>query len=213
MPLANLLLKTLEPACQRIEIAGSLRRNAQASADIEIVAVPRITPRQRGLFAEVELPVEDETDLDRKLQGILAPEALAPGVWLEFDKLLARNGPRYKRLRIRTDGTVTSIPVDLFCVRAPSQWGPIMAIRTGPSEFSKLLVTGREHGGAMPSQLQMREGRLAIRASGLTHVANEESDFFEALGVPCWFPHERTPERLKEFLDKEVKRAGSLKEA
>ena len=39
--LAEALVELLRPACQRIEIAGSIRRGKARPNDIEIVAVPR----------------------------------------------------------------------------------------------------------------------------------------------------------------------------
>ena len=47
--LANRVLQLLEPHCERIEIAGSIRRKKAECGDIEIVCIPK--PYEVGLFA------------------------------------------------------------------------------------------------------------------------------------------------------------------
>ncbi len=46
--IADKILKELKPHCERIEIAGSIRREKPEPNDIEIVAIPK--PYQTGLF-------------------------------------------------------------------------------------------------------------------------------------------------------------------
>ena len=46
--IANSVLKELKPYCERIEIAGSIRRQKPDPNDIEIVAIPK--PYDVGLF-------------------------------------------------------------------------------------------------------------------------------------------------------------------
>jgi hypothetical protein len=114
-------------------------------------------------------------------------------------------------------------PVDLFQVIEPRQWGVIYAIRTGPGDFNRLLVTSRWFGGACPKDRKVAGGRVwfidpgredlprmpATRFARLTEQggieatmipAPEEEDFSRVLDVPCWPPHERTVERLRKHL-------------
>ena len=53
LPIAESLVEKLRPACERIEIAGSLRREKAMVGDIEIVAVPRL---ERDLLGEPQTP-------------------------------------------------------------------------------------------------------------------------------------------------------------
>ncbi len=43
--LAEALVRELEPACERIEIAGSIRRGADHVGDLELLAIPRLEDR------------------------------------------------------------------------------------------------------------------------------------------------------------------------
>ena len=79
-----------------------------------------------------------------------------------------------------------------------ANWGLILALRTGPGDFNKVLVTRSWDGGAMVADMKMEGGYLWRRGMRL-ETATEEA-FFAAMGLPCWEPGERTVGRLKEFL-------------
>lgn len=188
--------------CVRIEIAGSIRRGARLVKDIEVVAQATIgkEPEPGKLFGETR-PFDF---LERKLQqiaqgrhhAILKPKVHAGRT--------APWGPRYKKLWV-THGART-FAVDLFQTTA-STWGPTLVLRTGPAEFSRLLVTQRAQGGAMPAGMRQHECRLE---RGSRDVDGElvwspvetpdEASYFAALGVPLWEPHERTEGRLLAWL-------------
>ena len=51
-------------------------------------------------------------------------------------------------------------PVDLFQVVGPAQWGVIYAIRTGPGDLNRLLVTSRRWGGGCPLDRKVAGGRV-----------------------------------------------------
>jgi len=125
------------------------------------------------------------------VDGCLA-EAMSAGV-LRFDEVVKRNGPKYKRLVHVMSGAV----VELFAAE-PGNWGLVLAIRTGPGEFNRLLVTKQRFGGAMPLGMQMAGGQL-LRGGCVVETPTEER-FFELLEVPCWPPEERTETRLREYL-------------
>lgn len=82
--------------------------------------------------------------------------------------------------------------------------GAILAIRTGPADFSHWLMTPRSKGGGMPAYLREKNGALwRIEESGSpTMIAtSEESDFFAALGIHWIEPQYRErPPRLEEVL-------------
>jgi hypothetical protein len=119
------------------------------------------------------------------------------------------------------------VPVDLFLVIEPRQWGVIYAIRTGPGDFNQLLVTNRMFRGACPKDRKVAGGRVwsltqcspeqryniaRMSASKFVHMAERrmydvapiptptEERFFGTLDVPCWPPEQRTERRLMQFI-------------
>lgn len=175
------------PYCERLEIAGSIRRGKSDPHDIELVAVPKIRSenRQVDMFTVdmVEVDLLSNALEDKKAQGNIVDRLDKNGrpAW----------GPRFKRLLYH------GFPVDVFIVRPPAQWGVIFAIRTGPAEFSHRFVTSRSLGGAMPADMRVKDGQLLH--GGQVVETPEEEDFFEAIGLPCWPPSERTLAKLSEW--------------
>lgn len=55
LALAREFVEAVKPACERIEIAGSLRRCLPWIGDIEVLAVPRL---RRAAHEEVRMDVE-----------------------------------------------------------------------------------------------------------------------------------------------------------
>lgn len=176
------VVEVLAGACERIEIAGSIRRGKARVKDVEIVLIPRLGRRQVGLWEYEEYALTDGV-----LEGMVAAGVLA------WDEVVKRRGPKYKRLVHLESGMV----VEVFGA-VEENWGLILAIRTGPAEFNKRLVAKEWHGGAMPLEMRMDGGFLWLRGERV--VTETEEGFFEALGVPCWEPGERSGERLRAFL-------------
>ena len=182
--IASELVELLRPACERIEVAGGVRRRKVEPHDIEIVAHPRFVQRQVDMFTEEVVPETDAIIEAAKQAGIVC-----------LDPDVKRDGPRYKRFLHHDSHAV----VELFLVHDPDQWGAIFAVRTGPAEFGRLLVTSRAFGGAMPVGMRLAGGWLMKDGQRIT--TREERDYFWAIGrVPCWPPAERTEERLRAWL-------------
>ncbi len=172
LAVAQHLVTVLAPACERVEIAGSLRRGRATVHDVEIVAQPRPA---RDLFGAVDerAPCELDQVLARlEREGRIARRETAAG---------QRWGPKWKAaIAVRT-----GVPIDLFCVRPPAQWGAILAIRTGPASLSERLVTQCKRRG-----LRCEDGRL-VTVTGQTLETPDERAFFALCGVPFVPPEER----------------------
>jgi DNA polymerase/3'-5' exonuclease PolX len=208
----------LEPACARIEIAGSVRRRWRGHAsppescalikDIEIVCEPR--------------PADDPTKLFGDGDGCAVENLLA--AWrreglIQDDPDLKRDGPRYKRFVFRRLARI-----DLFLVRPPASWGATLVIRTGDADFSKLLVTSCALGGVMPAELRVHAGGLCRRAlhAGMEAdpctvacrvVTETEAEFFAELGFPLIDVERRNRAALKDCLSRRRKNhAGAVSE-
>ena len=177
----------LEPGCDRIEIAGSVRRGKPEPHDLEIVAIPKSTFVATGnLFGEMS-----ELELDPFEPALR--DVLAGGRW-EFDPLIKRNGPRYKRLR----EVQTGMCCDLF-LATPAGWGGALAIRTGPAEFSQGLVTLALRQGKHVADGYLIHGHPKSEGGcpkgsrcPLILPTLEETDFLSALGLPFLAPEHRT---------------------
>lgn len=163
MPVAAKVLDLLRPWTTRAEIAGSIRRLRPTVKDIEIVAVPIDVPLD--LFGKETRPASAE------IREIAA----------DWGRLV-KGGEKYIQV---ADVFGSGMTVDLFLVTPPAEWGPIFAIRTGPADFSQMLVT-------------RIKGRLWRCAEG--HVVDEkgepvpcptEADFFAAARVDYLPPEAR----------------------
>lgn len=169
---ADRLVELLSPACERIVIAGSIRREKpDGIKDIELVAIPRF---ETDLLGEHDVT---RTFLDARIAEIggLVPRAMTGGSF--------RMGPRYKAMQFLWNGVLA--PVDLFLVLPPAEWGAILAIRTGPSTYSQRLVTSARRLGR-----HVARGRVLTRDDEIISTPTER-DFFEACGVEWMEPRER----------------------
>lgn len=164
---ADALLEALSPACERIVIAGSIRREKpDGIKDIEV--------RRR-------LDARNHDELNDSTNGALAPRNVSHGDITSKGSF--RMGPRYKALQWLHDGVL--VPVDLFVVFPPAEWGAILAIRTGPAAFSQHLVTNAKRLGR-----HVASGRVLTRDDEVIPVPTER-EFFEACGVAWLEPRDR----------------------
>lgn len=109
---AEKIIELLRPHCDRIEIAGSIRREKPVIGDIEICCIPK--PYDTGLFTNGIATVVNEWP---KVKGEL-----------EYGKC------KYTQ-RLLPSG----MKLDLFFAEQEN-WGNIFLIRTGDWEFSKRFM-------------------------------------------------------------------------
>lgn len=175
-PVAQAIVEKLAPYCDRICIAGSLRREREMIGYIEIIALQTVTVDEKyNLLAEV---YDEETTyhlhefLDEK--GVIVkgkkPDA----------KYKAFNYGKYK--------------VDLFLPASPDHWGSIFTIRTGSREFSAWMVSY-----AAPRAGIVFDGGRLYRGGALLDTP-EERDVFDALGIPYIPPTKRDNREWEELL-------------
>ncbi len=179
---ARKVINILEPFCEKIETAGSIRRKKPEVKDIEIVALPKGT--------------EGERRINRRLK------------WSEKNSSIQmiKNGEKYKQFTLIKKNGLELIKVDLFIVTPPAQWGVIFLIRTGSAEFSKWIVNIRKREFYSFSKGQL----LHNYQSGLGRdkkwktevlVTPEEKDVFQKLRIEYIYPENRTREfNFKNYL-------------
>ena len=165
--IAESVVAELACACERIEIAGSVRREKSEVGDIEICAIPKIE-KNVDLFG---FPIEGCSALDI----------------FEYAKIgrFVKGKSRYKQILL-PDG----ISLDLFICLPPVQWGVVFTIRTGDADFSHKIVTPRKHGGFLPSDCKVKDGTVYRNDDPI--LMPEEEDFLKLLGFPGLSPQART---------------------
>lgn len=189
---AEALRDLLAPACERIELAGSIRRRRPEVKDIELVCIPRI---DTGTATDIWGTPEPIDLLEGRLTALMmdaharrddAGLAIREVEMVRADGSIVRThraGPAYKAL------LWARMPVDLFVVRGTADWGVIFTIRTGPADWSQRLVTDCQR-----RFMRVEGGRLLHHGE---HVpCPEEADFLAAIGQPWVDPWERTAERV-----------------
>lgn len=164
---ADFIIEALAPSCQRIEVAGSIRRKKQSVGDIEIVCIPHLN-WQLNIFGQAEPQSPNALDLALARLVNSAHFLLLPPI---------KNGPRYKKFPVAQK---PDLYLDLF-ITTPDKWGVIFAIRTGPASFSKKLVTNQRFGGLLPDEYCINDGRIWSHGQAL-HTPDERDVFNLIIG-------------------------------
>lgn len=175
------LVARLGPACEQVDVVGSVRRRVDRVKDLELLAVPRMVPRSSFDLFGAEHAERAADPLLELLESMRAEGALVPR--------LDRNG--HPRLGERYQALVyEGLALDLFIARFPASLGLLQLIRTGPAAFSKRAVTPRAHGGWLPYGFVVRDGAF-WRGAERVDVATE-FDAFAVLGLPYLNAWQRT---------------------
>jgi len=140
--IAESLKAELEPYCERIEIAGSIRRKKPEVKDIEFVCIPKFAEVGTG---QTTLFGGEQTITENLLFGYLTSASK-----YSIEKI----GDKYCQFnileeRIDDHRRYDKIQVDLFTATEQT-WGYIFLIRTGPADFSKWVVTELKRRGFTP---------------------------------------------------------------
>ena len=179
------LVEVLRPACERIEVAGSVRRGKPEVKDAEVVITP--TPEL--------LPLTDDL-----IQYGRAQYALYG------DSRTKRWGQNYRGLLYR------GIKCELFMTTAES-WGYQFWLRTGPGDANAYIMRwlGLSHvnapvrfqeGYGWYSQQWRHNGKKWLAPDRRRLRITSEADLFAVLGMPYLPPAERTEMRYKLLTNK-----------
>jgi DNA polymerase/3'-5' exonuclease PolX len=206
--LAAKLVERLAPGCARIQVAGSVRRRKETVKDVELVCIPkceeRVIPGQATLFGQAAPLHREQVDqLDQTLEQLLATDdrpifrsrrdlLAAMGRPVGDGRDVRRWGERYKRFYLWANDRYGIVAVDLFLATVDN-WGAILAIRTGPGDFSKALVTHIRY----ETPYQQQDGVLVRKDTGEVVPVPKEEDYFRLAGVPFIEPQRRTVAELR----------------
>jgi DNA polymerase/3'-5' exonuclease PolX len=179
-PIAASLLNRLSPHCQRIDIAGSVRRLKPEVKDIELLAQP-LQVEQKDLFGTV---------IDSK------PTPRYKEAVLQLGKVL-KGAPGGRYMQIRLD---EGINLDLFMPQ-PHDYYRQLAIRTGGTNYSVQIATAWAAKGwcGTPGGLRLRRQciktdsgwQCTTRNPVLPPAWQSEAEFFQWLGMEWLEPKER----------------------
>lgn len=159
--IAQELVELLEPACLRIEIAGSIRRQKPDVGDIELLCIPRY--------------INGADALDLKLRSLMAAGILAHRLTRRGSHVY---GAKNKLLLHQPSG----IGVDIFSTTEEC-WPVALVVRTGSAEMNKRIASAALRRGyrfhAYGRGFSTPTGEIICRS---------EQEVFEAVGLPYMEP-------------------------
>lgn len=172
------IVARLLPVCERIIVAGSLRRRKAEVGDVEILYIPRTAVRPLDFFATETVNLADE-ELARMLSCKLIEKRtnkLGSEVWGAKNKLARHAG---------------GIPVDFFSATAENWWNYLVC-RTGGAENNVAIASAAQRKGWKWNPYGSgfsRGGALAGESE--THAVTSEEEVFAFVGLPWREPWER----------------------
>ena len=163
--IAEELKRLLLPACERVVVAGSIRRQKPEVGDIELLCIPKY--------------VAGVDQLDREI-GALAVQGILAS---RLNKLGRRvYGPKNKLLLHRESG----IGVDIFSTTEDC-WPVALVVRTGGKQTNMEIASrALERGMRFHAY-----GRGFTFPSGSELICRSEADVFKAVGLVYKEPWER----------------------
>jgi DNA polymerase/3'-5' exonuclease PolX len=167
--IADAVVADLEPHCERVAVAGSLRRQKAEVGDLELVAIPSMvsgglfgTERINALWTHLQT-----SDRYRFLKGE------RPDARMHQLSVVAHKG----------------MQLDLFLAQ-PDNWGWIYLLRTGSAEFSQRILTLWKKTHGLWREPGSVDGRLVTRGGHPVATPDEET-IFTMLGIPFVAPEQR----------------------
>ena len=173
--IARALVEQLTTFCEKIEVAGSLRRRKQMVSDIEIVYVPKFGTRQFDMFSkeQVDLCAVEINNLEERKFIAKRPAKNGVFTWGDLNKLGVH--------------VQTGIPVDFFCEPDIQDFPRTLAVRTGPADFNKRLMATAPKVGLIPHAY----GPALFSALGVRVIPKDERHFIELCGMKYLPPRDR----------------------
>ena len=174
LKIAKLVCVSLADSCERLIVAGSLRRRKLEVGDVEIVYIPKMVTMAVDFFTATSVSQVDLV-LDRMIRdGVLAKRTNVKGseIWGGKNKLAVH--------------PASGIPVDFFAA-TEANWFNYLVCRTGGAENNRKI--------AMAAQAKRWKwnpyGEGFTRQDGSRVSSSSERDVFALAGLPYKEPWER----------------------
>lgn len=174
--IAQELINLLNPYCDRIEVAGSVRRKKNICKDIELVIIPKKQIEKTGLFEDEEIiyyPIDNFILYNPLFR--LRPNKIGGTSYGEKNKLLEYNSKNFGW-----------IALDIFTADE-SNYMMVKFIRTGGAETNKLIaVTANK----LKMNLRIYESAF-VDKRGYKSIMKSEEQIFQFLGLKYLTPEQR----------------------
>lgn len=172
---ARELYQELKPNCERVILAGSLRRRKSFVGDVEIIYLPKFSEVQETLFDLVRVNLADAKLQELLLKGTLEKRLNSHGS-------ISSWGPKNKHAL----HNATQIPVDLF-EATPANWFNNLVCRTGSMENNVRIASSAQRKG----WLWHPYGEGFTDEEGNVVPVESEQDVFRLAGLPYLEPWQR----------------------
>ena len=177
LTVANDLCEILRPVCERVIIAGSIRRGKQWVGDVEILYIGKqITQAKPGDMFAMETLSLAQIAIEKLLErGMLTkrPNTAGHFTWGDQNKLALH--------------TATGVPVDLFQT-TEANWFNYLVCRTGSAAHNVTIATRAQQIGWQWNPYSAGFTKLS---NGETYAVTSEADLFRFLDMQYKDPKDR----------------------
>lgn len=179
---ARELVQALEPSCEQIVIAGSIRRRKELVGDIELVYIPKFKAdfdRTHLFHVPIKRNLADEAIKDLFCRCTIEKRLNVRGsfTWGENNKLAVHNP--------------TGISVDFFATRANAWWNYLVC-RTGGAVSNTRIATEAQQSGWKWQPTREGFERASGPDQGRVVPMHSEREVFEFVKLPYLEPEERS---------------------
>jgi DNA polymerase/3'-5' exonuclease PolX len=174
LAVAQTFVLALSPFCERVEIAGSIRRKKPEVGDIELLFIPKTGERDADMFTKEKYDMADDA-INKLLRfGTIRqrPNIRGSVTWGTKNKLAVH--------------VASGIPIDFFATTGDN-WFTSLVIRTGGKDTNLLLTTSAQRAGNTLNAY----GAGITTAGGKIIRAESEQHLFELCGVKYIEPEKR----------------------
>jgi DNA polymerase/3'-5' exonuclease PolX len=174
LEVTRIIIAFIQPFCERLVVAGSLRRRKPEVGDIEILYIPKFSTEPDGLFDTKQINC-----VDRELENLLQVQTITKRLsilgcesWGQRNKL-ARH-------------TTSQIPVDFFQA-SRSNWFNYLVCRTGSASNNTRIASAAQSKGW---KWHPYGPGFTDQAGHMVDVESEQ-DVFRLVGIPYLEPWQR----------------------
>lgn len=177
LTVANEIVEILKPVCERVIVAGSLRRGKQWVGDVEILYIGNtvVQPKQGDLFARESVNLAALAIADLLASKVIAarPNKLGGSTWGDQNKLA---------VHVRS-----GVPVDLFSATEANWWNYLVC-RTGSASHNVTIATRAKQLGWAWNPYGPGFAKLT---GSEVYAVQSEADLFRFLNVQYVDPQDR----------------------